>query len=185
MKYQNPDIESSYAEHDLGKDLYEAVLKHKPKKIIEFGCLYGYSTIAMAMALEELRQGKIIVYDLFDKYQYKHSTKKVTQENINKYGLQKYVELKDMDFEKWLKNPEPFDMMHFDISNNGEKLEHLYGAVKPFIDQGAMVYFEGGTKERDNIDWMNKYGFKKMTESNVPYEVVNAKFPSLSLIKKI
>ena len=30
MKYTNPNIESSYQENDIGKTLYDAVLKYKP-----------------------------------------------------------------------------------------------------------------------------------------------------------
>jgi predicted O-methyltransferase YrrM len=183
MKYQNPKIESSYQENDIGRDLYNAVLFNKPKKIIEFGSLYGYSTIAMAMALHELGEGKIVVYDLFDKYAFKHSTKSKTQENVDKYGLTNFVELKEMDFDEWAKNPEKFDMMHFDISNNGDKIAKLYAIVKDQIDTGSQVYFEGGIKERDEISWMVKYGFKKINDSGIPFTVINEKFPSLSLIK--
>ncbi len=219
MKYQNPDVESSYKENDLGRDLYEAVLKYKPKKIIEFGSLYGYSTIAMSMALDEIGEGTIQVYDLFESYIYTHSAHKHTsveslkkgglryylealrmdfgmwlhpsrnmitkgqlRKNIEKYGLSKYVKLDKKNFVDWAKSPEPFDMMHFDIANNGNTIKLLYKTVKPYIDQGAVVYFEGGGHERDNLAWVVKHGLEKIEESGVPYEVVNNKFPSLSVI---
>lgn len=57
MKYTNPDIESSYRDNDLGRTLYDLVLKYKPKKIVEHGILFGYSTVAMAQALDELGGG--------------------------------------------------------------------------------------------------------------------------------
>jgi len=222
MKYQNPDIESSYKENNLGKDLYDAVLKHRPKKIIEFGSFYGYSTIAMAMALDEIGEGTIQVYDLFESYIYTHSahkhttkesierggwryylealrmdfhmwlrpgrnmiTRKQLMKTMEKYGLSKYVRLDKKNFKDWIKNPEPFDMMHFDISNNGETIKLLYDTVKPYVDQGSVVYFEGGSTERDNLSWVIKHNLKKISESGVPYDVVNSKFPSLSVIKKI
>jgi predicted O-methyltransferase YrrM len=75
MIYKNPEVESSYSEHDIGQTLYNLVLELKPKKIIEFGTLNGYSAISMAMALQELNNGgKITCYDLWDAYPYKHST---------------------------------------------------------------------------------------------------------------
>jgi hypothetical protein len=222
MKYTNPDIESSYRENNLGKDLYDAVLKHKPKKIIEFGSFYGYSTIAMAMALDEIGEGTIQVYDLFESYIYTHSahkhttkesiergglmyylealrmdfhmwlrpgrnmiTRKQLMKTIDTYGLSKYVKLDKKNFKDWAKKPEPFDMMHFDISNNGETIKLLYDTVKPFIDNGSVVYFEGGSVERDNLSWVIKHNLKKISESGVPYEVINNNFPSLSVIKKI
>lgn len=45
MTYTNPDIESSYRENNLGKTIYETILELKPNTVIEFGCLYGYSTV--------------------------------------------------------------------------------------------------------------------------------------------
>lgn len=222
MKYQNPDIDSSYRENNLGKDLYDAVLKHKPKKIIEFGCLYGYSTIAMAMALDEIGEGVIHGYDLFESYIYTHSAHKHTSKellekkglayyieaikmdfpmwlhpkrnmirksevmkNIEKYGLSKYVTLEKKNFNDWIKSPEDFDMMHFDVSNNGDTLEKIYKAVKPFIEKGSVVYFEGGSIDRDNLAWMDKHHLRKIKDSGVPYRVVNEKFPSLSVIEHI
>jgi hypothetical protein len=219
MKYQNPEIDSSYRENNLGKDLYDAVLKYKPKKIIEFGSLYGYSTVAMAMALDELGEGTIQVYDLFESYIYTHSAHKHTTEesvkrgglkyyldairmdlpmwlhptrnmitrgqvmkNIEKYGLSKYVKLSKKNFKDWIKKPEDFDMMHFDVNNNGETIKMLYDSVKPFIEKGSVVYFEGGSLERDNLAWAVKHNLKKIGDSGVPYEVVNQKFPSISFI---
>jgi len=112
-------------------------------------------------------------------------TKGELMRNIEKYGLSKYVKLDKKNFVDWTKNPESFDMMHFDIANNGDTIKLLYKTVKPYIDQGSVVYFEGGSHERDNLSWVIKHKLKKIEESGVPYEVVNENFPSLSLIKKI
>ena len=186
MQYTNPNIECFpfYKSNDLGKTLYDVVLKYKPKKIIEFGPLNGYTTVAMAMALDELKTCKIISYDLFEDYQYKHSTIKNTQKNIDSYGLSRYVKLKKKDFNEWLKNPEDFDLLYIDLSNTGEIIEKFYGAVKNQIDNGSIVVFEGGSEERDNVEWMNKYNKKKVGGTKVPYKVINWKFPSLSMIVK-
>ena len=180
MKYTNPDIESSYAEHDLGRTLYDLVLQYKPKKIVEWGVLYGYSTVAMAMALDELGEGHITGYDLFEHYAFKHSTMEQTQANIDRYGVSNYVTLVRGDFESWLKNPEPFDMLHVDISNKGDTIERLHEAVKDQLARGALVVFEGGSPERDRVAWMEKYQQKKIGDSGVHYEILNPAFPSLS-----
>ncbi|MBP6946051.1 MAG: class I SAM-dependent methyltransferase [Candidatus Pacebacteria bacterium] len=222
MQYKNPDLDSSYRANDLGRTLYDAVLKYKPKKIVEFGSLYGYSTVAMAMALDEIGEGKIYVYDLFESYIYTHSAHKHTNQevlkkknlqyyleairmdfpmwlhpsrsmitkghlmkNIEKYGVSKYVSLKKKNFADWVKSPESFDMMHFDINNTGAKIKILYDAVKSSIDQGAVVYFEGGSHERDNLSFMTNHDLEKIEESGVPYRVANEKFPSLSVIEKV
>lgn len=184
MQYKNPNIESSYKENNLGRTLYDIVLKYKPKKIIEFGVFNGYSVIAMAMALDEFKTGKIIAYDLFEDYQYKHSTLESIQKNIDFYGLSQYVELKKKDFNEWLKSPEDFDLLHIDISNTGEIIKRLFEAVRSKVGNGSIVIFEGGSKERDNVEWMNKYSKKKICDTKVPYKVINQKFPSLSMLIK-
>ena len=182
MKYTNPNIESSYQENDIGKTLYDAVLKYKPKKIIEFGTLGGYSAVAMAMALDEIGEGHIYGYDLFEDYEFKNSTQENTQKNINEYGVAHYVTLVRKDFETWLQAPEQFDMLHLDISNKGDTLERLYEAVKDQIKKGAIVLFEGGSEERDNVEWMKKYNQKKLRDAHVPFEVIDSRFPSLSIM---
>jgi predicted O-methyltransferase YrrM len=185
MKYQNPiKIKSSYGKNDIGQTLYDLVLKYKPKKIVDFGILYGYSTIAMAMALDEIGEGHIYANDLFEDYQFKHSTMSETQANINSYGLAQYVTLSKKNFDEWLKQPEDFDLLHVDVSNKGDTIERLYEVVKDQINRGAIAVFEGGSEERDNVRWMIKYNCKKIGDSQVPFIVVNNKFPSLSIIKK-
>ena len=187
MKYKNPvDVKSSYGKNDIGRTFYDLVLKYKPKKIVEIGVLYGYSTIAMAMALDELGQGHIYANDLFEDYQFNHSTMPETQANIDRYGLSKYVTLLKKDFKEWLKQPEDFDLLHVDVSNHGDTIKSLYEAVKDKVNNGAIVIFEGGaTGERDEIPWMVKYGFPKIKDSGIPYEIIDEKFPSLSMIKKV
>lgn len=183
MKYRNPDIESSYRENDLGQTFYNLILEKKPKKVIEWGTLYGYSTVAMAMALDELGEGHITGYDLFEKYPYNHSTMERTQANIDTYDVSKYITLVQGDFNEWIKNPEPFDLLHVDISNHGDTIKQLYEAVKDRIAAGAVVVFEGGaTGDREQIPWMVKYGFPKISESGVPYTVIDGRFPSLSML---
>lgn len=180
MNYTNPSIESSYQENDIGRSLYDLVLEHKPKKIIEWGVLYGYSTVAMAMALDELGEGHILGYDLFEDYEFKHSTLQDTQANIDHYGVGNYVTLKRGNFEEWLNNPEPFDLLHVDISNKGDTIRRLYEVVKDQIATGSIVLIEGGSAERDNVEWMKTYHQQPIAESGVPYEIINPAFPSLS-----
>lgn len=181
MKYINPDIESSYKENDIGSTLYEYVLTHKPKIIIEFGTLYGYSAAAMAMALDELNNGgKIICYDLWEKYPYKHSVISQTKQNLEKYNLSKYVEFKELNFKDWI--PENFDLLHLDISNDGTSILDLSIKCHNELKSGKHILFEGGSVERDNVEWMLKYNKQPINSVKpfVQYEVLSPKFPSIS-----
>lgn len=186
IMYTNPQIESSYQENDLGKTLYDLVLETKPKVIVEFGCLYGYSTVAMALALKQLGEGKLKCYDLFEHYQYKHSTLEQTKANLVKYGVEDYVEFHVMDYYDWLDNPEEFDLLHLDISNTGHIIIDTYLGLKSQIEKGSVIVFEGGSEERDNVEWMVKYKAMpiNMVQQYTNYEILNPDFPSLSIIKQ-
>ena len=186
IMYTNPQIESSYQENDLGRTLYDLVIESQPEIIVEFGCLYGYSTVAMALALKHLGKGKLKCYDLFEQYQYKHSTLEQTKANLVKYGVEDYVELHIMDYYDWLDNPEDFDILDLDISNTGHIIIDSYLKLKPQIENGSVMVFEGGSEERDNVEWMRKYkGMPiNMIQQYTNYEILNPDFPSLSIIKR-
>lgn len=180
------NIESSYKQNNLGKTLYDLVLEKKPKKILEFGALYGYSTIAMAMALRDLGQGEIFSYDIWDKYAYKHTTLNTAALNVAQYGLSSFVKFQDQDFWKWLKdNKEDFDMIHLDISNDGDIIKQTYENLQPQIKKGALIVFEGGSIQRDQEKWMVTYN--KTPINNIKqftkYVVLNENWPSISYIQ--
>ena len=160
--------------------LYNAITALKPSKIIEFGPASGETTITMAMALKDNNiDGIIKSYDIWnDRY---WGSQYNTQNQIDAWGVRDYIQLNNLDFYEW--EPEPFDFMYFDINNDGDKIVKLYDIVKEQIDMsGSIVYFEGGSKERDKYV---KDGHKKMNEikSEVGYQLLteNTKY-SLSRI---
>lgn len=184
MKYSNPEIESSYYVHNIGETLYNLVLEVKPKVIVEFGSLNGYSAVCMAMALHELNNGgKVQCYDLWTKYPYKNSSIENTKRNVDKYGLLDYVEFYEEDFNTC--NIQHFDLLHVDISNDGETLLNINKRFSEQLKQGKTIIFEGGSHERDNVKWMSEYNKVPMNSvrATVKYEVLNENFPSVSIIK--
>ena len=66
--------------------------------------------------------------------------------------------------------------LYFDINNTAEKIEILYEAVKNQIESGSVIFFEGGSKERDlhghngggMYDIKEEVGYKILT-GNVKY----------------
>lgn len=178
MAYYNYQIHSSYYKNNIGKTLYNTVLTMNPQIIIEFGTLHGYSAIAMAQALRDLgSNGKIYCYDLWEKYPYKHTSMLNTQINIDSFGLTKYIELEELDFYNW--KPVHFDLMHFDISNHAGHLKYLK-SLKEYHSMYGTILFEGGTKERDKVDWMKD--FQPINSSGINFITINEDFPSLSLL---
>jgi hypothetical protein len=149
-----------------------------PNIIIEFGTLHGYSAVAMAQALRDLdSDGKIICYDLWKRYPYKNASKDSTRSTIFSLGLSKYVKLIEMDFYNW--KPEPFDLMHFDISNHAGHLKYLK-SLKEYHFLNGSILFEGGSKERDKVEWMKD--FQPINSSGINFITINEDFPSLSLM---
>ena len=177
MKYTNPPVPSSYRMNDLGETLYNIVLNLKPKRIVEFGTLHGYSAIAMGMALHELGEGEVVTHDIFNAYAFKHGSKENIIEAIKDLGLEKFVRVEEGDFNGW--DGKDFDLAHIDISNTGETLRKLKQKV---AGSDGVVLFEGGSKQRDQVQWMTKYNKQPMQSCGIMYEVVDDRFPSLSIL---
>ena len=153
--------------------LNSIVKDFEPKKIIEFGPGRGQTTISMALALKVdiLLINLIWLMDLGD-----------IQDCLNgfkEWNVSDLIDLQKVDFYNWIKLPiedREFDILYFDIDNNGDKLLDLYNAVKHNINSGSVVLFEGGSLERDNHgvggrkmnDVKNEVGYKVLTD-NVKY----------------
>ena len=181
--YNNPKhIASSYNENNIGSILYDIVRDKKPKKIVEFGVLYGYSTVCMAQAIKDNGEGHVKAYDLFEDYQYKNGVKEVVGHNLDFYGLKDKVRLYQGDFYRWLDDPEPFDLLHFDISNDGDIIKLVKDKLSKQINEGAIVLFEGGGIIRDDIEWMIKYEKTKMNplKDELNFTVLTEQYPTLS-----
>lgn len=174
--YLNPNIKSSYQDNDLGRTLYDEVIKLKPQKVIDFGVLDGYSTVCIAQALRDNGFGKVKVYDLFDKYEHNKSNLQTLVKNIEKYGLIDYVQIEEKNFFDWVKEPEEFDLLHLDISNTGDILDMVWNNLR---GRGTIL-FEGGSEQRDKVGWMFVHNKKHINKSIAKFEVINKAFPSIS-----
>jgi predicted O-methyltransferase YrrM len=174
--YQEPShIYSSYSQNNIGETIYNIVRKLKPYKVIDFGLLYGYSIVCLAQAVKDNGFGEVIGYDLFEEYEYKKSIKSIVEYNLQYYQLNKYVTLVKKDFNNWLNENEDFDLLHLDISNTGSTINLIYQKYP-----NKKVMFEGGIKERDNVEWMHKYQALPIQSTQTPYKILNPNFPSLS-----
>jgi len=153
--------------------LYNIIKDFEPDKIIEFGPGKGQTTITMALALKELEKGYINSYDLWnDEY---WGDIKGCLDDFKKWNVEDLIDLQHLDFYDWIKSPieeRDFDILYFDIDNNGDKLLDLYKNVKHNIDSGSIILFEGGSIVRDNHgsdgkkmnDVKNEIGYKVLTE---------------------
>ena len=184
--YEKINIESSYLDNDLGRDIYDIVVRTKPTRVIEFGTLNGYSAAAIAMALKDNGHGHLYANDLWESYPYKKSTLQNCSHNLEKLGLKKYVTLGNTDFWEWLENPSDFDLLHIDISNTGNIIQSAYESLKSMIESGSIVIFEGGSRDRDKVEWMKKYNKEPIypLKNKIGYKILNSDYPSISIIEK-
>lgn len=181
------DIESSYQENNLGKILFDVTLKYQPCKVVEFGVFHGYSTICIAKALQAHGRGHIIACDLWSEYEFNHTTMDIAQHNLERYEVEDFATLWQADYYQWLKHPSKFDMLHVDISNNGDIIEKTLTDLAPQIKAGAVVVFEGGSIERDEIDWMKKFDKRPINplQNKLGFEILDHHFPSISIVTRL
>jgi predicted O-methyltransferase YrrM len=196
---QDPIIESSYATNNFGDIFYYTVQSRLPQLIVEFGILHGYSTYYLAKGLQanisKQYTGKLISYDLFDQYEYNHGNREEVELLLNTYGLSQFVEIRQGNiFEVCNEFKDlSIDILHVDISNDGDILKKVVEYWDTKLQLQGIILFEGGSEERDNIEWMKKYNKKSIRQemdTNLIFKskyIIGTyeKFPSLSVLRKV
>jgi hypothetical protein len=128
---------------------------------------------------------RVRAFDLFEDYVYKHADKEAL---LHRFPT---VEFEKADFfeSEDLFEDEEIDFLHIDISNDGDVYEHAVNNYLPKLTPSGLIVLEGGSKERDNIDWMVKYNkrpirpFLLYTPGDWTYITLQP-FPSLTIIQK-
>mgnify|MGYP003656604721 FL=1 len=173
IKYEN-QLNQITHKYPWLTSLYALIIQFKPKNIIEYGTEYGGTAMVMALALKQLQdeenhKGKIYTYDTFE-VQSKGEIGSVPQlelakQNLSNPLIKDFIEVDRGDFWEFCdrKNKE-FDLLYFDIDNDGDKVLEMYNGCKDDIKKGSIVLFEGGSTVRDNVPWMIDLNKTKMTD---------------------
>jgi hypothetical protein len=166
-------------------------------KIVELGIGNGYSTTYLAKGLKEMHtlynsSSKLDAYDLFEDYAYKHSTKVEIENIIKGQELEEFVNIYQGDAYEVHKNyaDKSIEFLHVDLSNTGDTVHKIMELWHPKICERGFIAFEGGSEERDNVEWMVKYNkpsIKKAIDTNEiikKYYVYGTylRFPSLTVL---
>ena len=189
-------MRSSYIQNNYGEVLYAIVSAFVPTLCVELGVLDGYSTLHIARALRDLNRSDTVLwsYDLFDDYPYKHGKAEDVRAMLEKEGVSHLVQLVKKDayeaHEEF--NDESVHLLHVDISNTGDTVDKIMERWDSKIVYHGIILFEGGTDERDEIEWMKKYNarlIKPALENNkiIADRYVFAtylKFPGLTILLK-
>ena len=177
-------MNSSYIQNNYDLVFKTVAFLNSPRKIVEIGILDGFSLEALSSAVNE--ECEIYAYDLFEDYEYSGPR----YDDIElKFLKQKNVHIKKANYKNIYKfhADDSIDILHIDVSNNGDTYEYCLDKYMPKISQGGIVLLEGGSKERDDIEWMNKFNFPKIQPviNKTKYKtLVLEQFPSLTIIKK-
>lgn len=192
-------MRSSYKENNYGSVLLSLIIGKAPEVCVELGVLDGYSTMHIAKGLKFNYDlfgidGKLFCWDLWDMYEYNHGDKNEVQKRLDKEKLTPFVYLKTGDaFETPMLFPEKsVTFLHVDISNTGSVLKKIMDYWNKRMKNYGMIVFEGGSKERDNIEWMIKYKKpsiydelrnNEIIKNEYKFITLNA-FPSMTILQK-
>jgi len=192
-------MKSSYEKNNYGK-IFELMMRsYQPRLVVELGVLHGYSLIHMAKGLQFNKEhfglcGHIDAYDLWDNYEYNHGDMNDVQMSINNEGLSEFVTLNKMDaYEVYKKyDRRSVYILHVDISNTGETVRKIVEQWNDKMVHDGIILLEGGSVERDNVDWMIKYNKPSIREEVNTNEIIDKfylvgtfnKFPSLTMLYK-
>ena len=181
--YKNKDI-------DYGELIEAITLCKNPKSIVEIGILDGYSLHHFINSTNSNNSNNskpttIQAYDIFDKFNGNHAMEFELKERFkNNHN----VSINYGDFYEVYKNIDNnIDIIHIDIANNGDTYEYAIQHYLPKLSPTGIMLLEGGSQERDEVEWMIKYNKPKiapiLTKYANDYTIKTfGSHPSLTLI---
>ncbi len=170
---------------DFGDIISTITFMNNPQKIVECGILEGYSLSKFIESSSSTTS--IDAYDIFDKFNGNHAIKYQIMEQFSPY---KNVNIDEGDFydvyEKY--QDKSIDILHIDIANNGDVYEFMFQNYVDKLKDDGIILMEGGSFQRDNIEWMIKYNKPKINPvlkkwSNTYNILTIGEIPSITLIK--
>ena len=93
---------------------------------------------------------------IFDEFNGNSANKELL---VQRFSQHKNVNIDYGDFYKIHNNisDNSIDIIHIDIANNGETYEYAINNYISKLSENGILILEGGSEDRDNIEWMNKY----------------------------
>ena len=175
-------MRSSYEENDYGQVFYNLIKIHKPEKVVELGVLDGYSSLHFAKGLKDNKKGHLYCYDLWEDYKYTHGDFESVYKTFNAEGVSSLITMFKGDayevYKEWAKNE--IDILHVDISNDGKVLRRILELWSDKVSK--IIAFEGGSKERDKIEWMLKYDKEPITTELLENEIIKEQFDVVNFL---
>ena len=174
------NIRSSYKENNFEIEFERICNKFRPVSILEIGLLDGYSLELFEKYT--LKSTQIKGVDIFEDYKFKNADKDYL---IQKFINYKNVTIENGDFFTYYKKKEEYDLIHIDISNDGDIYKF---AIENYLNlANKALLLEGGSQDRDKVEWMIKYNktpinkYLKKISSDLDFKIIE-KFPSMTII---
>ncbi len=149
-------LQSSYADRGYGALIYALVRVLRPRRCVEIGLFQGFSLLTAAAALRDNGAGTITGYDLFEDYPYRHARQDQVARQVVESGLSAWTRLQQADVAAVHGQWDTVDYLHVDVSNTGDTYRQVFAQWAAKVTQ--IILLEGGSAERDNVDWMHQYG---------------------------
>ena len=126
--------------------LYDYIMQHKPKTIVEFGSGWGSTTIHMRKAQETY--GGVLYSRELDNEKYQGALN-----NFRIWEIDSDIYYYNESYDTYFDNPFEFDLLYIDVHNEGRRIQKILDNefITSMIKKGRHILFEGGSKERDNI----------------------------------
>lgn len=178
---------SSYQSSTVFSLVFELIAKARPvNKFVEIGILDGYSLSEFLRFIPP--SAPVIACDIFEQFNGNHSN---YDKMIQKFAAYENVTILRMDFNDAHTMFNDIDIMHIDIANTGNTYKFAVENYLPKITPGGFMILEGGSNERDNVDWMIKYNkppikpyVDSLKRSNFEVHSIDI-FPSITILRKI
>ena len=178
-------MKSSYLNNLNYGDIFKTLIfMVNPSNIVEIGILDGFSLKTFA----DYAPNNCIIkaYDIFEEFNGNSANKETLQNDFQKYDN---ITVDYGDFYKLCNTIQDtsIDILHIDIANNGDVFEYAINNYTKKLKNNGIIILEGGSEERDNIEWMNKYNKPKIKPIIEKYKSifnikVIGKIPSLTII---
>jgi len=152
------------------------------RSFLEVGVLDGFSAYSFSY---NNNFDQLTVVDLFEDYQFKNAN---YQKIISKLKPLGFKIVKDNFYKYHKKIKKNYDIIHIDISNDGDV--YLFALKFYFKFSNQILILEGGSQERDKIDWMVNYDKTPISPLlKRPYfrnffVIIIKEFPSCTIIFK-
>lgn len=180
-------ITSSYKKNDFHLLFFSLTRLLKPTICLELGVLSGFSLISMALGVKLNGYGNVLGVDLFEDYPYNNAYFFNVQETIKKTGVNKICNITKALAKGYTFGDMVPDLLHVDLSNDGDIFCKYFESYKKHVK--LCMIFEGGSLERDKVEWMQKYSHsqiapvvhRKLQTSTFDSIIITA-FPSMTII---